>query len=111
MSDHRHNRNSGYRTAGRRLRVVRQHLGYSPAMLASKLGLTERAYLAYERGQRTRGWNKLIYPIIDATGVSLDWLFDRDESGRNDNRPIFSSPTRGLYTRPPRLHVIAGGAA
>ncbi len=74
-------------------RLLRQHLGHSPEVFAERLNLSKCAYLAYERGHRgSRGWTNLIYPLLDETGVSLDWLFKGRSNltgVRDDNRPLF----------------------
>ncbi len=79
-------------------RLLRQHLGHSPEVFAERLNLSKCAYLTYERGHRgSRGWTKLIKPILDETGVLLDWLFEGRSNltgVRDDNRPLFiAAPT------------------
>ena len=64
-----------YIDAARRLRELRERgFNESPGQFAKRLGMTERNYLAYEEGRRTRGWNRYIVAIGE-TGASLDWLF------------------------------------
>ena len=83
-----------------RLRVLRHHIGQTPEAFAERLGLSKRAYLAYERGRRrSPGWTNLIYPLLDETGVSLDWLFlgrSNLTGVRNDNRPRLIAGMRAL---------------
>ncbi len=75
MTDHQ-----VYIDAGRRLRELRERgLNETPAQFATRFGLSERDYLAYEEGRRSRGWTRHIHAIGD-TGVSFDWLFDTHAS-------------------------------
>lgn len=70
-----------YIDAGRRLRELREDgLNETPAQFATRLGMTERNYLAYEEGRRSRGWNRYI-EALSKTGVSFDWLFDVNDGG------------------------------
>ncbi len=63
-----------YIDAGRRLRELRERgLNESPAQFAKRFGLSERDYLAYEEGRRSRGWNRHLQALGE-TGVSFDWL-------------------------------------
>ena len=55
MTDHQF-----YIDTGRRLRELRERgLNETPAQFAKRFGLSERDYLAYEEGRRTRGWNRI----------------------------------------------------
>ncbi len=65
-----------YIDAGRRLRELRERgLNETTAQFAKRFGLSERDYLAYEEGRRSRGWNRHLDALKD-TGVSFDWLLD-----------------------------------
>lgn len=79
-----------YRTGARRLRLLRQRLGCSPAEFAGRLDLTTRAYLAYEQGKRTgHGWSRLVRRLFLECDpfVSFDWLFGMGEyAGRDHDR-------------------------
>ena len=95
-----------------RLGVLRRHLGHTPQSFAAALGMTVRAYIAYERGERTgRGWLGVMFGLFDLTNVSADWLFTGlpsaadDSTRRNDQRPLFS----GGRPMPPAVR-LAGRA-
>ncbi len=65
------------RRVGRRLRVLRQTLGYeSPAAFAKALHYRTPTYLAHERGERTQraAATRMMHAVHDLTGVSYDWL-------------------------------------
>lgn len=108
------NKREFYRKTGIRLCTLREHLGKSPDEFADIWGITTRSYLAYERGERTRGWTCYkLYLLGDATKVSLDWLFTGRvgwSGPRDDARPVFYAPGQGYHTRP-ALKLVAGGAS
>ena len=87
---------------GTRLASLRRILGYTPDSFAALLGMSRRAYLAYERGQRTQSaaWLRVGRAAHDATGVSFDWLF----VGPPD--PMF----RPGCARGPTLRLVVGTA-
>ena len=102
-----------FKDFGYRLGVLRRHLGHTPQSFAAALGMTVRAYLAYERGERTSsGWWRVIRGVVPLTGISCDWWFTGtadhlDKSSvRNDERPLYE----GGRPIPPKLR-LAGGAA
>ena len=85
-----------YKDVSCRLGVLRRHLGHTPQSFAAGLGMTVRAYVAYERGERTRqGWFGVLLGVVKLTGVSVDWFLHGkvncldDSSPRNDRRPVF----------------------
>ena len=108
------NRREFYRKMGVRLRALRERLGKSPDEFADMWGITARSYLAYERGERTRGWSCYkLYLLGHATKVSLDWLTTGRvgwSGPRNDTRPMFYSSGRGYHTVP-ALKLVVGGAS
>ena len=89
-----------YRGCSLRLGVLRRHLGHTPGSLAAELGMTKRAYSAYERGERSaQGWTRMLHRFLGLNSpnpVSLDWLFlgKHSFSGgeRDDSRPEFQFP-------------------
>ena len=98
-----------YKDCSHRLVVLRQHLGHSPQSLAAGLGMTVRAYIPYERGERTgQGWLGMMYGLFELTGVSVDWLFTGlpsiadDSTRRNDRRPLL----QGGRPMPPVVRVV-----
>ena len=54
---------------------LRQWLGLSQAEMASKLGMTARAYRAYERGHPKWKDSSFNLRVSAATNVSIDWLW------------------------------------
>ncbi len=78
-----------------RLCVLRRHLGHTPQSFAAGLGMTVRAYVAYERDERTQGWMRMMCGVLELTGVSVDWFLtgkidsQDDSSPRNDRCPVF----------------------
>lgn len=98
---------------GRRLRVLRQTLGYeTPAAFAAALGYRTRNYLAYERGERTQGaaTARLNRAVHELTGVSFDWLFCGDNHpGLRQVRGVDGQQISFLHN--PRVVDGEGGAA
>ncbi len=95
-----HSKKQLYLDAGLRLRTLRRHLGHTPESFADALGMTKRAYLPYEKGQRNgHVWTRVIFRIVGLDlpyPVSLDWLItgkDRPGGDRKDNHhPLFIFP-------------------
>lgn len=73
---------SANREVGERLGYLRRYLGHEPDAFAASLGMTTRAYLPYERGERRQGaaWLRVLLAACERTGVSLDWLLRADGS-------------------------------
>lgn len=98
-----------YRAFGRRLAVLRRHLGETPEQFATRLGMTKRAYLPYELGKR-RGYGvtNLVLRAGQSTGVSLDWLMagGYPDGPKNDRRPML----RGGLSMPPKLRAVGGAS-
>ena len=97
-----------YKDLSYRLGVLRRHLGHTPQSFAAALGMTVRAYIPYERDERTQGWMRVMCGVFELTGVSVDWFlsgrpdgFD-DSSPRNDRQPLFQDG-RPI---PPALRVV-----
>ena len=100
---------------GTRLRVLREHLGKSPDEFAAIFGIKKRSYMAYERGDRSRGISLYkLYLLGFETDVSGHWLLTGCagfNALRNDNRPSFYLSGRGEHARPPTLSLVAVGAS
>jgi len=85
---------------GERLARVRRTLGEGVDLLnlgrtalATLLGVSATAYASHERGERQPSVDFLV-ALRRKTGISLDWLLDPNQPGRN--RPY--CPTRTVHT-------------
>ena len=93
---------------GTRLVFLRQRLGLSPAEMATKLGMTARAYRAYERGHPKWKDSSFTMRVSAATNVSTDWLWVGGRWGGPRSRvplTVAGTPMR------PALRVVAGREA
>lgn len=88
------------RDAAFRLAKYRNSRGESPEVFAARLGMTARAYMAYERGERHGwGWTHLTARLAQSDlPISLGWLFCGDGPMNRGNPK-------------PTLRAIEGGAA
>jgi transcriptional regulator with XRE-family HTH domain len=99
-----------------RLRSGREALGLSPAELASRLGISTRAYLAWEEGKRQRWMHMCVRLVAQAKApISSDYLIF------GDDRMLFSPAQRAEIQeriwadqqaeagRPRRRHERASG--
>ncbi len=64
---------------GRRLAAVRTELGLSQAAIAERVGLSKRAYIHYERGEREVP-SGLIKALYDLHGIDPVWLMSGTEA-------------------------------
>ena len=93
---------------GTRLVFLRQWLDLSQAEMATKLGMTVRAYRAYERGHPNwKDWS-FTTRVSAATNVSIDWLWIGGYWGGPPSRvplTVSGAPMR------PVLRVVSGREA
>lgn len=61
-----------------KLRELRESRGYTQTDIARRLGITQQAYAYYEIGRRLPNI-QLLCELADLYGVSLDYLFGRDD--------------------------------
>ena len=96
------------REMGTRLVFLRQWLDLSQAEMATKLGMTVRAYRAYERGHPKWIDSSFTTRVSAATNVSTDWLWIGGYWGGPPSRmplTVAGGPMR------PVLRVVSGREA
>lgn len=69
-----------FEAIGKRLELTRQVFGYQQNEFCQKAGIAENTYNQYEKGQR-RPSVDMALRLVDAFGITLDWIYRGDPSG------------------------------
>ena len=64
---------------GEKLRELRRRAHYSQKDVAKKLGISERAYQAYEQTNTYPKKREVLLKLVDLYGVSFDWLLSEED--------------------------------
>jgi transcriptional regulator with XRE-family HTH domain len=78
---------------GQRLADARQACGVEADEAASRLGISTRAYLRWERGECRKGWTRMCLRLVYVAElpISADWLLSGDL--RPDGAMLFAPDT------------------
>ena len=82
-------------TYARRIRELRKRLGLSQRALAERLEVSESTVRMWELG-KSRAHNPTLAKIVDAFGISLDWLYGLEENAESAEDAIARVPVLGV---------------